>query len=545
MFTRRRLWLALLGLAAIIGSGRATAADATSTPTLVVRVRSIDGLIDDIKYLATLAGRGEEAKQFEGLIKARVGQKGLEGINTKKPLGLYGSLDANIMESTAAVLIPISDEKAFLGLLEGFGFKAKKEDDGIYSVTPENLPFPVYFRFANQYAYATVREKTALDKNKLLDPAKVLAANPNETLSASFRIDQIPEVFKQLIVSQLEVKLADLEDQKQPGETEAQRKLRIQATKESAKQVTAFFNEGNELALRLGVNRTANDLYAEFTLSAKPDTELAKSIAQAAPSSSLFAGLHNSSSAAGIVLHGAIPENARQQFVKSIEEAFESGLEGQKDPGKRAIAKTLFNAIQPTLKAGELDVAADLRGPTKNKHYAAVAAIKLKDGQGLEKVLRELRTQMPQPEREKFKLDAETAGSVKIHRLDVQEQFDDKAKKLFGSNPFYVAFRNDALVVAGGDGGLTALKDALAAKPGVVPPFSMDVSIARLAPLIGEKEKADMNAIAQKAFGGTGKDNDKIQFVVEGGKTAKLRFTMKADVIKFFSLLDKANKGEE
>ena len=548
MFTRRCLSLALFGLAAIIGPVRAAAADAPTAPTLVVRVRSIDGLVGDVKYLATLAGRGEEAKQFEGLINARVGSKGLEGIDTKRPLGLYGTLDANLMESTAALLIPISDQKAFLGLLEGFGFTAKKEDDGIYSITLENLPFPVYFRFANQYVYATAREKTALDKSKLLDPKKVLAANPNETLSASFRIDQIPEVFKQLITSQVEVKLADLEDEKQAGETEAQRKLRVQATKESAKQVTALFNEGSELALRLGINRTANDIYAEFTLSAKPNTELASSIAKAASTPSLFAGLQSSSSALGIFLHGAVPENARQQFIKAIDEhyqAFLSQLEKEKDPNKRAVVEKLFGAVLPTLKAGELDVAADLRGPTKNKHYAAVAAIKLKDGQGLEKVLRSLREQVPEAEREKIKLDAETAGSVKIHRLDVQGQFDEHAKKLFGSNPVYVGFRSDALFVAGGDGGLTLLKDAVAAKPGVLPPLKVDVSIARLAPLLGEKQKADMNAVAQKAFGGAGKDNDKIQFIVEGGKAAKLRFAVKADVIKFFSLLDKANKGEE
>src|SRR5260370_82217 len=122
MFTRRCLSQALLGLV-IIGPVRATAADATTAPTLVVRIRSIDGLIGDVKYVATLAGRGEEAKQFEGLINARMGPKGLEGIDTKRPLGFYGTLDANLMESTAALLIPISDQKAFLGLLEGLGFK--------------------------------------------------------------------------------------------------------------------------------------------------------------------------------------------------------------------------------------------------------------------------------------------------------------------------------------------------------------------------------------------------------------------------------------
>lgn len=543
MFARRCLCLALIGLAILTGPVRA--ADTTTPPTLIIRVRSIEGLIGDFQYLANLAGREEEAKQLHGLIHSRVGPKGLEGIDTKRPLGLYGSLDANLMESTAAVLIPVSDQKAFLGLLEGFNLKAKKEDDGIYSLAVDNVPFPIYFRFANQYVYATVREKAALDKTKLLDPTKVLAANPNETLSASFRIDQIPEVFKQLITSQVEVKLADLEDQKQPGETEAQRKLRIQATKESAREFANLINDGAELALRLGVNQAAKELYAEFMLSAKANSDLAKSIAQAAATPSIFAGLHSSSSAAEVFVHGAVPENARQQLIKSIDEAFHSGLEKETDANKRAVVEKLYNAILPTLKAGELDVAAQLRGPTKDKHYAVIAALKLADGQKLEKVLRDLKDQVPPSEREKIKVDAENVGAVKIHRLDIQEQFDEQAKKLFGSNPIYLAIRSDAVFVAGGEGGLSVLKEALAVKPGIVAPFKIDVSIARLAPLIGAKQKGDVNAIVQKAFGGTSGNNDRIQLIAEGGKAAKLRFSLKADVIKFFSLMDKANKSEE
>jgi hypothetical protein len=259
----------------------------------------------------------------------------------------------------------------------------------------------------------------------------------------------------------------------------------------------------------------------------------------------MFAGLHNASSAAEIFLHGAVPENARQQFVKSMDEAIHSGLENEKDPNKRALVEKLYNAIVPTLKAGELDAAVDLRGPTKDEHYAAIIALKLKDGQGLEKVLRDLREQVPPSERQKIKLDAQTIGSAKVHRLDIQEQFDKQAKKLFGSNPLFIAIRSDALFVAGGDGGLALLTEALSTKPGIVPPFSVDLSLARLAPLMGDNQKANMKAVAKKAFGGTGKDNDKIQFRAEGGKTAKLRLTVKAEVIKFFSLVDKANKGEE
>jgi hypothetical protein len=545
MFARWFCSLALLGLAAIPDPVRAAADSAGTMPTLVVRVRSIDGLLSDFQYVARLAGREEEAKQLEGLLNSRAGPKGLEGIDTKRPLGLYGTLDANLTESSAVALIPISDQKAFLELLAGFNFKAKKEDDGIYAVTPENLPVPIYFRFANGYAYATAREKTALDKNKLLDPAKVLAEKPGETLFASFRIDQIPEVFKQLITSQIEVKLSDLEDQKQPGETEAQRKIRVQATKESARQITALINDGGELTLSLGVNRDSQDLSAELTLSGKPNSELASNIARSARTETMFAGLESPSSAVEFFVHGAVPENARQQLVKSVDDAVHSALEKEKDANKRALAEKLYAAILPTLKAGELDAAVELRGPTQDKHYAAIAALKVKDGQKLEKVFRGLREQVPQPDREMIKLDAETVGSVTIHRLDVQQQFDEQGKKLFGDNPIYLAFRSDALFVTGGDGGLSLLKEGLGGKAGVMPPFKFDVSVARLAPVMAKDQKADVAAIAQKAFGGTGKNNDKIQFIVEGGKKAKIRFDMKADVIKFFSLLDKANKGQE
>src|SRR5262249_7072432 len=153
---------ALLGLTLWPNPAPAAAEEAT-TPTLVVRLRSLDALFGDFQYVAGLAGREEEAKQLQGLLSSRAGPKGLEGIDTRRPLGLYGSLDANLMDSTAVLLLPISDEKAFLDLLEGFNYKAKKEGDGVYTVTPENFPFAIYLRFANKYVYAAAREKTALE----------------------------------------------------------------------------------------------------------------------------------------------------------------------------------------------------------------------------------------------------------------------------------------------------------------------------------------------------------------------------------------------
>src|SRR5215471_11780928 len=104
--------VALLALAVPV-----RAADDKKTPTLIVRVQSLDNLISDARYLATLAGREEEAKQAEGFLKQFTGEKGIEGIDTKRPMGAYAFLGENVIDSEV-VLLPVADEQAILGLLK-------------------------------------------------------------------------------------------------------------------------------------------------------------------------------------------------------------------------------------------------------------------------------------------------------------------------------------------------------------------------------------------------------------------------------------------
>src|SRR5258708_4025056 len=83
-------------------------------PSVVLRVQSIDELIANFKYLAHIVGRDEDAKKAEDWLMAQTGPKGLEGIDTKRPLGAYAIVKEDLASSTVVVLIPISDEKSFL-----------------------------------------------------------------------------------------------------------------------------------------------------------------------------------------------------------------------------------------------------------------------------------------------------------------------------------------------------------------------------------------------------------------------------------------------
>jgi hypothetical protein len=543
MLSRFLLLLSLCGLLANPGS--AGFADDTATkPALVVQIKSIDGLVADAKYLATLSGREEEAKQAEGMFKSLVGPKGLEGIDTKRPLGLYGFVDPHLMDSTAVLMLPIADDNAFLSLLAGLNVNATKEDDGAYLVAPGLAPVSIHFRFAHKYVYATARDKSAIAPDKLRDPAKVLPPGQNDTLFASFRVDQIPEVFKQLITSQAEVRLADLGDQKKEGESPVARAIRAQVFKEAARQLASVINDGGEMTLRLGVDRKSSELTAELTINGRPQSALANSIVAIGTTPSLFAGLVKPDAAVNAVVHGALPESLQQSLGKALDDGFREALQKEKDKNKRMQQELIYKALSPTLKAGELDAAVSVRGPKENKHYTVVAGVKLKEGKAVEETFRDLLKDVPRAERDKIKLDAETTGSAKIHRLDVQEAYDADARQRLGDNPVYVAFRPDAAFLALGEGGLSALKEALASKPADAQPLLIEISVARLAPLIATKDNTAPARAAQKAFGGADASRDQIRLSIEGGKALKLRVALQSAAVRFFSLMDKQSKGE-
>jgi hypothetical protein len=533
----------LLPLLALVGLGFAQVpASAQDAPTLTVRIRSIDSLIADGKYLATLAGAEEQARQIDGFIKAKIGPKGLDGIDPKRPIGLYGSLGANgLVDSTIVLLVPITDEKAFLDLLDRLDLRADRGKDGIYTVTPQNSPFAVYLRFANKYLYATIRDKDVIAKGKLPDPASLLPAGETGAASVTLRIDQIPNDIKQIALNQIDLKLADAQDEKLPNETELQRKLKVQMIKNLSQQVTSLIKDGQALTVKFDLNRTTNEMAVEVSLSGKSGSKLAASIADLGQSKSLFGGALGADSAMNGLLHLVLPEDVRKALDPVVDEMVQQTLQKERDDKKRALAEKLLNVLTPTFKQGELDTAFTLRGPGKDGRYGLVVGVKVKDGKAIDQTAREMVALLPEGDRNKIKLDAESAGDIKIHRADVQKDFDAKARELLGDNPMYMAIRADAWFFAFGEGGLEALKEALAAKPQAGPQVQFEMALKRFARALAQDNK-DAEKFAEEAFA-QGKDNDRIRFTLDGGKALQTRLSLKTPVLKFFSLMREKEKA--
>jgi hypothetical protein len=517
---------------------RAPESGAAKAPTLVVRIKPINDLLSDAKYLATIAGHEEQASQVEGLVSQMTGENGLGGIDLKRPLGVYGTISPDLVSSGGVVLVPIVNEQTLIDFLEGYTIKAEKGDDGIYTLKSQfPIPVPIFLRFANKYAYVTAQNKAALDKSKLLDPEAVLSSVRQATLSARFRIDQIPNFAKEMALAQMELRMAEEQQKTVPGESKAQGALRGQIMKNVSDRMASVLKEGGEVETFLDVDRKANQIVFEMSLAGKPGSALTRAFADIGHSQSLFAGLAGDHPALNVVLHFALPEELRKGFEQVVHEGMQKGLEKEKDEARRESGKKLLKALEPTIKAGELDVGVALRGPSESKHYTVIVGVKVKDGQAIESAVHEVLQGLPESEREKVKLNAETAGDIKIHRIDGQKDFDEQHRQIFGDNPFFAAIRADAIFIAGGERGLDALKNALNIEPRKSAQVVVEASVAGLAPLAAHGDKkalTELHKATESSFK-SDKDADKIRFSLEGGKALKARFAMDAAVVKFIA----------
>lgn len=539
------LGLALAGLLSFAPDARpdkvlTTTTDKVETfkPTAVLRLKPLDGLIDDLKYLVKQTQREQVGKQVEGILKGLTGPNGLEGVDTKKPIGIYASLNAKLDQSEVMLLVPVADEKDFLTFLENLDFKVEKGKDGLHTLSVENVPFPILFRFAHGYAYGTLKfaaGTTVPEAGKLPKPEDVLGKEGG-LVSLTANLDRMPEQIRKLAVSAAALQLGNMKDEAQPNETEAQKELRGAMLDELSVLARQLIEEGGPVSLQIDVDQKNHDLSLSFTTAGKPDSALAKNIAAVSKSKGL-AALVGKESAMGGALNVALPASVIKQLAPVVDEGFKKGLEAL-DENTRKLVEPLVKALDGTAKAGSLDIAVDLRGPNKNGKYAFVAGLGVKDGDKIEEALKKVIGELPEEAKKPFGLDADKAEGVAIHRVE-QKNPDENTRELLGDGPMYFAVRKDAVLIALGEDALPALKAALATKPTESGPAQLEVSLARIASVISKTRKNATEA-AKKAF--VEKDSDKVTLSIDAGKELTVKFRVKTAVLTFASLLDAEEK---
>jgi hypothetical protein len=549
-------WIPWAGLVLLLSAGaartdeapaRTKAPAAKEKPTFALRVRSLDELLAAARYLAARAGRAELARQGEKMLKERITPKGLAGVDTKKPIGLYGTVKDRLPSSEVVLMVPIADQKAFLAMLKELDLEPQKGKDGLYTVEAEGIRFPVLFRFANGYLYGTlkVREKAALAalaKDKLPLPADVLPRARGELLALALNLDAVPEQIRGLMLSASELLLSNAKDEEVPGASAALKQLRESTLDEMSLKLKSLLDDGQAVTLRLNVDRKAHEIGVVARLDGKPGSDLVKGFAALSPARSIAGSFAARDSALRGTLALNFPEAVRKALAPVIDEEVKKRVNAEKNKDRRALLAELLGALKPTLKAAVLDAGFDLRGPGKGGKYTLVVGAQVKGGDGIEKAVKKVLVKLPAAVSDLVELDADKASAANIHRVTLPpERIDKRTKELLGDGPFYFALRKDALLIGLGEQGLPALKEALAVKPAAGRPLSVELSLARLPQVLPrvarllKKEPKQVRAAAEKAF--KDKDGDKVRLSVEGGKSLEVRLSVSSQVVKFLGLL--------
>jgi hypothetical protein len=523
--------LALLPLPAI----------AQDKPTIVVRVASIDSLTAKGEYLATLVDEANNFQLFVDFIKSFT-KGAVDGLDPKKPFGLYGKLGPNGVDSEMVVLVPIKDEDALLAFLKKNKINVEKQEGGLFKVDVPASPFPGYFRFANGYGYFTIREEKSIDPQTLPKPETILPADQIGLLTMVLDLEQVPPGMKKLALQALEDRQRTQKDNLPAAGSDAEKEIRLAALDQAFDTLKSIVSDGGPVALHLDANETKKTLHLSLGLAARPGTPLAKNLAAlgtgpSVASSALPASIISAS------LNVAIPEKLRDLLVTAADKGIKTSFERIDNPRLKAAFLGYYDALRPTLKAGDVDVGFALLGEAGGK-YALMSAMKVVKGADVEKSLKNLADIIPEADRRKIdlKLDIDKVGGVNIHSATT-DSLDANGKRLFGSGTFYSAFRDDAVLFTLGEGSLGTLKKAIASEPRPGSLARLEVHVAKVLGLLPE-EQAKMFEPAFKKVFGANPDRDRIALSLQGGKELKLELTVPDSVLQLGAEIRKIVMGQ-
>jgi hypothetical protein len=375
-------------------------------------------------------------------------------------------------------------------------------------------------------------DRAHIAKDKLMAPEKVLqAAGDTSLASINLNIAKVPDIIKQLGLGQLEARLAELKEEKLPNETEAVKKLKVGALDFVIKRLQMLLGDGEELALKLGLNQQKDDITVDLSITPKSGSDLSKVVKGVGEMKGLFAGLADTTSAANFSARVSLPDEIKTLLGPAIDDLVKQAVESEKAEGRNFL-KSFLEKLAPTLKSGEYDLGVGLRGPNKDEQYTVIAAVGLTKGKELEGFVKTIVSILPENEKKKFEIDAATAGDLKVHKIVVGNDLPPEQKKVFGSDSVYIAFRDDAMFVTFGADGLKYMKDIVGVQAKETPALSIQAALSRIAPLMDQKDRPSAK-IVQDVFGKNAQGTDTFTLKVEGGSKINLQLSLKGKLIEF------------
>ncbi|HYH64955.1 MAG TPA: hypothetical protein VD866_09700 [Urbifossiella sp.] len=473
---------------ALLAAGPAAAAD----PAVTFQAQSVGRILGDARaVVGTLADKKAVDSINDG-IKAKLGEKGFAGLDLGRPVLGYVHLPDDPAKAVGVLVVPVSEEKAFLGFFERLtGAAPKAEAGGLYTVPAPDPGVAIGLRFADGYAYLAAGAKGAglaavLAADELVPTAKLLDPAEQSLLAVRVQFDKLPKELRTQAQDYINrgkkaagmlpfppELMSPVEKALLQGLALGERWLKLS---EGAKEATVRFT----------LDVPAAEIGAEFTVVPRPGSELGKELAARKATANRFAGIITKDTAVGFMTR--LPF-----FNKELRTA---GTEGIDAVMKQAnfvggptgeLLQEALKGAKRTVATGEFDVAGSFRGPNKDGHFTGVLAVAFEDTAAFEKALKGVIDAEAPPDFQKVvKWNAEKVGGVSVHVIEVGKLagngwFLGGTEKGLGGPDAKVAlaFAPKAAYAAIGPDAVAAVKGLLALKSAEAPVLNVVLNPSR------------------------------------------------------------------
>lgn len=548
----RKLLSPLLAVAMLLGVWRASPAQETSAgtskPLLTVSFAGYDVLKGDIATIGKLGGNPGLADGLEGLLTLATQGKGLAGLDKTKPWGavlLTSGQEQTPDQFSGYAFVPVTDLKQLMSLKPDrkTGQPLAPGADGVYEIKNSGGK-SVYVM--QKGGWALLVQDREMFKQIPADPTAVLGDLTKQyALAVRVAVKNLPPAIRQSWLADVE-KGTRAQLKQKIGEDDASYAARVAMTKQSLKQITAAFNDMDELLLGLNFDASRGSLYVDLKVTAQPGTASAGQMANLKNITTDFAGF--------LVPEAAVTANWADLFsdadlaqaksaLATLRASTNKELDNSGDLSKEQVqvAKQLLadalDVAEKTLESKKIDCGLALTllpgGST------VVAGARIADGDKLNKVVKNLVAELSKDEPElakSVKLDAETHEGVKLHTFSLPVTSEDAVPLLGEKIDIVLGISADRLFVGAGRDALKMLKEAItkskASPAKQIAPLQISVAggpIAKFSAQVGSNPMAMMLAgLLEKS---AGKDHVTITATaVENG--ANVRLELEEGVLK-------------
>lgn len=530
-------------LTALLSGAPIPAAGKAPEPIATIHFASVERLEKDFFRLIQsmpMPDKETAVKQIRDELKNVLGDKGWDGLDTKKPGTGYIVFDEkNPEKSYGFLVIPITDEQKALDLLKRVGKSQNESNEvvplegvtGVYKLKGKNESGPPkHVRMVNGYCYFGINAPLdVFAADKLLPAEKTLDPKETALIAVTVRASKLPKDHINEGLRMMQQMSEEAKGHFPPDTPKALVSALESAMGLGRKHAETIMTEGESFGLRL---RYEDDLAYEFFLKGKEGSKLASDIAARPATTNQFAGLITEKAVGGIIctlpfLNDDLQTLGSNTITKLYQELCE------KDPPPAEL-RPLFDKLAPslarTIKSGHVDFAAALHGPDAKGSFTAVAGIALDDAVGLTTEFKKLIAAKADGI---IEWDAAEEAGVKIHTANVVPLLPGEAMKLFGNKATcHFALTKQGVILALGNDSLAEVKRGIGVKAVPAAVMDMKVNFAKLPKVIEHFEPRAADQIAMM-LGKADKLGSMNSLTVTGGK--ELRISLVSGIATFAS----------